>query len=69
VDPAHDSAGILRKSLVCSFRTGATDLADFEGMCLGPTLPDGTRTLLLIADSQKGSGGWTKEYVKVILLR
>ena len=45
------------------------DLANFEGMCLGPTLPDGTRTLLLIADSQNGSGGLTQEYVKVILLR
>ena len=69
VDPVHDTAGILRKSLLCSFRTGALDLANFEGMCLGPTLPDGTQTLLLIADSQKGSGGLTNEYVKVILLR
>lgn len=69
VDPVHDTAGILRKSLLCSFRTGALDLANFEGMCLGPELPDGTRTLVLIADSQKGSGGLTNEYVKVILLR
>ena len=69
VDPVHDTAGVLRKSLLCTFRTGAMDLANFEGMCLGPTLPDGTRTLLLIADSQNGSGGLTQEYVKVILLR
>ena len=69
VDPVHDTAGILRKSLLCSFRTGALDLANFEGMCLGPTLPDGARCLVLIADSQKGSGGLTQEYVKVILLR
>ena len=69
VDPVHDTAGILRKSLLCSFRTGALDLANFEGMCLGPTLPDGSRCLVLIADSQKGSGGLTQEYVKVILLR
>ena len=69
VDPVRDTAGILRKSLLCSFRTGALDLANFEGMCLGPVLHDGTRTLLLIADSQRGSGGLTNEYVKVILLR
>ena len=69
VDPVHDTAGILRKSLLCSFRTGALDLANFEGMCLGPTLPDGTRCLVLIADSENGSGGLTNEYVKVILLR
>ena len=69
VDPVHDSAGILRKSLVCTFRTGALDLANFEGMCLGPTLPDGRRCLILIADSQRGAGGLTQEYVKVILLK
>jgi hypothetical protein len=38
-------------------------------MCLGPVLPDGRRTLVLIADSQRGSGGLTNEYVKVILFR
>ena len=69
VDPVHDTAGILRKTLLCSFRTGALDLANYEGMCLGPILPNGTRCLLLVADSQKGSGGLTSEYVKVILLR
>ena len=69
VDPAGDPAGILRKSRLCSFTTGALNLANFEGMCLGPTLPDGRRCLVLIADSQKGSGGLTQEYLKVILLR
>ena len=69
VDPVNDTAGILRKSLLCSFTTGALNLANFEGMCLGPVLPDGRRTLVLIADSQKGSGGLTNEYVKVILFR
>ena len=69
VDPAGDPAGILRKAPLCSFRTGALDLANFEGMCLGPTLPDGRRCLVLIADSQNSSGGLIDEYVKVILLR
>jgi hypothetical protein len=69
VDPVHDTAGILRKSLLCSFTTSALDLANYEGMCLGPTLPDGARCLVLIADSENGSGGLTQEYVKVILLR
>ena len=69
VDPVRDTAGILRKSLLCTFTTGALNLANFEGMCLGPVLSDGRRTLVLIADSQKGSGGLTNEYVKVILFR
>ena len=69
VDPARDEAGILRKSLLCTFSTNSVDLANYEGMCLGPTLPDGRRCLLLISDSQNGGGGLTQEYVKVVLLR
>ncbi len=33
-----------------------TRFSNYEGMCLGPTLADGTRTLLLLADSQAGAG-------------
>jgi len=69
VDPVRDTAEVLSKTLLCTFNTGALDLANFEGMCLGPTLPDGRRCLVLIADSQKGSGGLTAEYVRVVLLR
>ena len=69
VDPVRDGAGILRKSLLCTFTTRAMDLANFEGMCLGPTLPDGRRCLILIADSQNSAGGLTQEFVKVVLLR
>ena len=69
VDPVRDEAGILRKSLICTFTTSAMGLANYEGMCLGPTLPDGRRCLLLIADSQNSAGGYTQEFVKVVLLR
>ena len=44
-------------------------LANYEGMCLGPTLPDGRRCLVLIPDSQGGKDGLTSEYVKVITVR
>ena len=33
-----------------------TRFANYEGMCLGPVLRDGTRTLFLISDSQGGYG-------------
>lgn len=69
VNPAADGAGVLRKSLVCSFSTNASNLANYEGMCLGPTLPDGRVCLVLVPDSQGGYNGLTKEYVKVIALR
>ena len=37
-------------------------------MCLGRALPDGRATLLLIADSERGKGGLTKEYLFVLAL-
>ena len=53
----------------CSFSTNSGTLANYEGMCLGPTLPDGSRCLVLVPDSQGGQNGLTKEYVKVITVR
>lgn len=52
VDPVHDGAGILRKSLLTTIDTNVMNLANYEGMCLGPTLNDGSRCLILISDSQ-----------------
>lgn len=69
VDPVRCKAPVLEKKLLLSFRTGALNLANFEGMCLGPVLPDGTQTLLLIADSQDGAYGLVGEYIKVIKLQ
>ena len=63
-----DGGAILAKRLLVEFTTRAANLANYEGMCLGPILQDGRQTLLLIADSQGGYGGLTREYLKVILL-
>lgn len=69
VSPADAKPGrLLEKQLLTSFRTSALNLANFEGMCLGPVLEDGRQTLLLVADSQNGSGGLTGEYLRVIAL-
>lgn len=68
-DPLHDTSGILSKKLLTRFYTQALNLANFEGMTLGPVLPDGSRTLLLIADSQGGKGGLTGEYLYIISIR
>lgn len=70
VHPEADTAGILRKSLVASFSTAplSGNFANYEGMCFGPVLGSGLRTLVLIPDSQNGSGGLTQEYVKVLTL-
>ena len=58
----------LPKTLLVRLRTGAFNLANYEGMCLGPVLPDGRQTLLLLADSQDGAGGLTSEYLQVIII-
>ena len=71
VDPADGVSGVLRKSLMCSFTTKLISgrFADYEGMCLGPLMPDGGRSLILISDSQHGAGGVVKDFVKVIVFR
>lgn len=63
------SGTVLEKSLMVQFTTASLNLANFEGMCLGPDLPGGWHTLILIADSQGGSNGLTAEYIKVIAFK
>ena len=71
LDPNH----FMIKTLVATFKTKLTpvqyDFANYEGMCLGIRLNDGTQTLLVINDSQAGMGNGLvtlKDYIKVIKL-
>ena len=64
-----------RKELVGEWRSRFTPFntrfANYEGMCLGPVLKDGTQTLLLVSDSQGryGRGPWhLKDFVRVVRL-
>lgn len=48
-----------------------TRFANYEGMCLGPVLSDGTQTLLLLSDAQAGKGKalWhLKDYLNIVRL-
>lgn len=71
-----DNSAATSKQFVTSFRTvlrflGRKDFANYEGMCLGPVLPDGRRTVLLVADSQNRQGNrlfHLKDYIRVIVL-
>lgn len=69
VDPVRCKAPVLEKKLLLRFNTTALNLADYEGMCLGPVFSDGSQFLLLIADSQGGMNGLVGEYIKVIRLQ
>lgn len=66
--------GIIKnKRLLCTFTTHISRLnyANYEGMCLGPTLDDGRQTLIIINDSQGGvhNGPFhLKDYLKVVIL-
>ena len=71
-----DSSAFLTKKLVCAFNTefrifGRKNLANYEGMCLGPKLPDGRQTILLVSDSQNRAGNvffHLKDYIRVIVI-
>ena len=64
---------LFEKRLLLEFRTHLSllgrGLANYEGICLGPRLADGSRTLLLISDSQNRHGGVLKDWFKVIVLK
>lgn len=62
----------LPKALITEFTTSLPNISNYEGMCLGPTLPDGTMTLLLICDSQDNYGNslfHLTDNIRVILLK
>lgn len=72
VDPVNDKGGILNKSLLASFKTSSGALADYEGMCEGPVLSDGSKTILLICDSAGGkaySAFHLSDYILTIVYR
>lgn len=71
VSPSQSPRGsVLEKHLLTRFETAALDLsfANYEGMCLGPVLPDGRQVVVLIADSQAGYKGVLRDWFKTIVL-
>lgn len=62
----------LDKILICKWKKSLSlfnySIANYEGMCLGPCLKDGRRTIILISDSQNQYAGILKDWFKVIIL-
>lgn len=61
----------LVEAWATDFNLFTTNMANYEGMCLGPCLADGRITLLLVSDSQAGYGigPWhLRDYLRVIVL-
>ena len=44
-------------------------LANYEGMCLGPRLADGSQVLVLVADSQNQYAGILSDWFKTIVIK
>ena len=42
--------------------------ANYEGMCLGPKLEDGSQTIILISDSQSRYKGVLQDWIKTLVL-
>ena len=63
----------LEKHLVHQFSTKLTllnwGIANYEGMCLGPRLADGSQCIILVSDSQNQYGGILRDWFKSLVVR
>ena len=63
----------LKKRLLTEWKTGLSlskrSFANYEGMCLGPKLEDGSQVIILLSDSQDQYAGVLKDWFKTIVLR
>ena len=63
----------LKKNLLAEWKTGLSlskrSFANYEGMCLGPMLEDGSQVVILLSDSQDQYAGVLKDWFKTIVIR
>jgi hypothetical protein len=68
----HQPGDTLHKTLIAEFRTKINisnrSFANYEGICVGPTLADGSLLLLLVCDSQKHYVGMLKDWLRTVVL-
>ena len=63
----------LKRRLLTEWKTGLSlskrSFANYEGMCLGPKLEDGSQVIILLSDSQDQYAGVLKDWFKTIVIR
>ena len=63
----------LKKRLLTEWKTSLSlskrSFANYEGMCLGPMLEDGSQVVILLSDSQDQYAGVLKDWFKTIVIR
>lgn len=71
--PLSETSPFLKKRLLYEWKTTLSlfkhEIANYEGMCLGPRLADGRQVLLLVSDSQNQYAGVLKDWFKTILIQ
>ena len=64
---------MLDKVLLTEWKTKlnllSRKIANYEGMCLGPKLVDGSQVIILVSDSQNQYGGVLKDWFKTIVVK
>lgn len=72
-DSLTDTSPYLEKTHVCQIETKLNltshSLANYEGMCLGPQLKDGSMVMIMVSDSQNRYHGVLKDWIKTIVIR
>lgn len=72
-DTLRNDGPFLQKHLLYEWQTKFNltnrNIANYEGMCLGPKLADGSQVLLLISDSQNQYAGVLKDWFKSLVIK
>jgi hypothetical protein len=67
------SSPYMKKVLIATWKTSLSlfhqNLANYEGMCLGPHLMDGSQVIVLCADSQDQYGGVLRDWFRTVVIR
>ena len=67
-----EKSPFVNKRLLAEWKTGLSlfdrSFANYEGMCLGPQLEDGSQVLILLSDSQDQYAGVLKDWFKTIVI-
>ena len=69
----YQDSPFVKKQLLTEWKTGLSlvkrSFANYEGMCLGPKLEDGSQVVILLSDSQNQYAGVLKDWFKTIVIK
>ena len=68
-----DETPVMDKFLLAEWKTNIglfkRNIANYEGMCLGPQLADGSQVVVLVSDSQGQYANTLKDWFKTIVIK